>query len=412
MITTVLHPALARAAASTATVAVVAPRDVLPYAQAFARRGWRTVAVDLASHLRPLALPGTGRTAGRTDRVEHTGSLRRTVKKLRPLGVSAAIAASPEGIELADRLAWQLELPGPDPITSLLRRDRGAQAKALTQAGIAAPRGVRTTSLAYALEWARFCAPPRFLLAPAAAGIDLAPVSCADDLQISSAWPEMRRAAARHSRDAHLVLTEELTGPRYMVNTSTHPGPNGAAHHDVTDIWAEVHTPEGLLDRRDLLDRQPLLARVLTMYMRRVLDALGVVSGPVSSQIVYTVDRGPVLLSALAVPGISLADGALRSCTGFDRLSAALDAVTAAQPARFTPAPAGRHIVRVRLHSHGSDGIELRLLRSVRQLPTVVAVSPSSSEVVLSHARSQAVEADYQAIRALERDRLHRAGCP
>ncbi|MEU0027405.1 hypothetical protein [Streptomyces sp. NPDC006335] len=412
MITTALHPALAHPAAGTATVAVVAPREALPYAQAFARRGWRMVSIGLAPHLRPLALPATGRSAGCTDMVEHTGSLRRTVKKLRPLGVSAVIAASPEGIELADRLAWQLGLPGPDPATSVLRRDRGAQATALTKAGIAAPRGVYTTSLAYALEWARFCAPPRFLLAPAAAGIDVAPVSCEDDLQISSAWPEMRRAAARHTRDAHLVLTEELTGPRYRVNSSTHLGPDGTAHHDVTDIWSEVHTPDGLLDRSDLLDRQPLLARVLTMYIRRVLDALGVVSGPVSSHIVYTVDCGPVLLSALAVPGISPADDALRSCTGHDRLGTALDAVTAAQPAWPTPAPAGRHIVRVRLHTHGSDGIEPRLLRSVRQLPTAVAVSPSSHEVVLSHARSQAVEADYQAIRALERDHLHEAGCP
>ncbi|MGW0844277.1 hypothetical protein ACWD26_29885 [Streptomyces sp. NPDC002787] len=417
--------ASARSVADAGTAAVVAPYSGGGYAEALARKGWKTVAVDLAARLRPLALAGASICGPYADTVEHRGSLRQTAKALRALGVSAVVAGSAPGIALADRIASLLDLPGGDPDTSHLRYDRGAQAAALAADGVPAPNSVRTTSLSEALKWAQLFPLSSYVLAPAAVGVPVEPVVCKHELQVSAAWPAMRRAAARYSGDAHLVLTENLPGRQYLVHSVTMPGTAGQPNHVVTDIWAETRSPDGRLARTDLLDRQPLLTRALSMYTLRVLDELGVVRGPVISRIAYGATRGPLLISALAAPGPSLADEALRTATGRERFADVLDAWISPSPAELVPAPTDRRVVRVHLQpTDGGHGIDPWLGRILRQLPTVVAVSaglqpqaPASTplagaEVVLSSDEPEAVEADYRVIRALEREGLYRGGRP
>ena len=408
---------------SVGTAAVVAPNDSCSYAQAFERQGWRAVAVELDAPRRSPVL-GEGGAGAYADTVEHRGSLRRTVKLLRALGVSAVVAGSPAGIKLAERIAWQLGLPGGDPQTSRLRYDRGVQAAALTRAGIPAPRSIRTTSLAEALAWAEACPLPSYMLAPAAAGTPVEPLACANDLQISAAWLPMKRAAARHSGDAHLVLGEQLSARQFVVNSVSRSGAGGRPDHVITDVWAETRTFEGQLDRTDLLDRHKLLSRGLSMYMLRVLDALGVVCGPVTSRVAYGEGQGPLLVSALATPSMSIADEALRMATGRDRVTDTTDAWSTIPPDQLVP-PSTRHgIARVHLLLGSKGCIDPWLGRILRRLPTVVATSEglqphaaatdgsTSAEVVLSSTDLQAIESDYRVIRALEREGRDHGGRP
>ncbi|MFJ3365784.1 hypothetical protein [Streptomyces anthocyanicus] len=246
-------------------------------------------------------------------------------------------------------------------------------------------------------------------------------VVCTTDLDIRAAWPAMRRATARYCGSAHLVLTERLSPREYVIHSVTRPGPNGSPEHCITDIWAESRSPDGTLDRTDLLDRHQLLTRALSMYLLRVLDALGVVCGPVTSRIAYSEGRGPLLISALAAaPTASLADEILRTATGEDRIARALEAWHPTPLAELTPAPVPRRVVRVHLQARAGDSVDPWLARIVCQLPTVAAVSdalrartsaaatPDQPEVVLSSSESEAVEADYRVIRALEREGLYR----
>lgn len=344
----------------------------------------------------------------------------RTVRLLRSLGVSAVVAGSAAGIALAERVAAELKLAGADPETSLLRYDRGAQANALEDAGVPALRGVRTSSLAEALTWAESRALPAYVLAPAVVGVPAEPVVCERELQISAAWPSMRREATRHSGDTHLVLAEHLPGRRYVVNSVSRLV-DGQTDHVITDVWAETHTSSGRLARTDLMNRHHLLTRALHMYVLRALDALGVVCGPVTSRIAYADGRGPILLSALAVPATSVADQALREATGHDRLGDALDAVLPPATAQLAPAPTGKRVVRVHLRPRHSGCIDPWIARILRELPTVAAVSedlrsktPASppadtTEVVLSSSEPHALEGDYRIIRALERNCLYLA---
>ncbi|MEU9228969.1 hypothetical protein AB0D40_31965 [Streptomyces massasporeus] len=399
-------------AAAIGTAAVVAPDNECRYAAAIARQGWRPIAVDLDHRLRPSPLTAPHAPGPYAHRLEHAGSLERTVKSLRVLAVSAVVAGSAEGIPLAEGIARQLHLPGPDPATSILRYDRGAQATALEQAGLPAVRSVRTTSLAEALTWAEKHHLSSYVLAPAAAAVPVESVVCEHVLQIRAAWPGLKREAARHSGDDHLVLAEHLPGRRYLVNSVTR-SVNGQADHVVTDVWAETRTSNGRLARTDLLRRQQLLTRALHMYVHRALDALGVVCGPAISRIGYAAGRGPVLISAVTLPATSAADRALREAIGHDRFATALEAAIPRATAQLIPAPTGHRVTRIHLHPRHSGRIDPWTARVLREMPTVAAVSPdlqaiaaaappTGTEVVLSSHESHAIEGDYRIIRALE----------
>ncbi|MGW2640165.1 hypothetical protein [Streptomyces sp. NPDC001348] len=402
-----------RFGAVAGTVAIVAPRGSALPAESFGQRGWRCVAVEPDTRCRPSASAPAHGASGCADFVEHRGSLRRTVKALRGLGVSAVVAGSAAGVGLAERIAWHLGLPQGDPETSGLRYDRGVQAAALARAGIPAPRGIRSASLAEVLAWAETCRLPGYLLAPAAAGVPVEPVPCDGKKQINTFWPAMKRAAARYSDDARLVLTERLPVRQFVVNSVSRPGTDGRPDHAVTDVWAETRSCDRSLDRIDLLLPHEPLTRVLSAYVLRVLDALGVLRGPVTARVAYQEGRGPLLVSALAVPDISPADEALRTATGYDRLTDALDTTVPPLPVPFAPGATGHRVVRVCVR-RGGEAFGPQLGRSLRRLPTVVAVSadllehapvtPASrcAEVVLSSDEPDAVEADYRVIRAVE----------
>ncbi|MFE9450040.1 hypothetical protein [Streptomyces sp. NPDC006739] len=401
--------------AAAGSVAIVAPCPGRALVESFARHGWRSVVVEPGAARQPSVLQERFAAGAHADVVEHRGSLRRTVKALRALGVSAVVSGSAAGVELTERIAWQLGLPRADPETSRLRYDRGAQAAALHRAALPAPRGIATTSLTEALAWAGTHPLPGYVLAPAAAGVPVEPVVCDGPAWIGSAWPAMVRAAARHGGDTRLLLTERLSARRFVVNSVSRPGADGRTDHAITDVWAERRAWDGTLDRTDLLHPQEPLTRELSAYMLRVLDTLGVMCGPVTARLAREENRGPLLVSALAVPGTSPADEALRRATGCDRVTDALDTWNPRPPVPFLRTPTGHRIVRVHLHPSSGAASNPALGAVLRRLPTVSAAGEDPpagcgspfAEVVLSGADPDAVEADYRAIRAVERAGLH-----
>ncbi|WP_328373224.1 hypothetical protein OG800_49910 (plasmid) [Streptomyces sp. NBC_00445] len=417
---------LVRRPTAVETVAIVAPhRDDTGYADALHRRGWRSVAVI------PQPLPDPpGRTtvpAGRyTSVVAHTTGLRHTVKRLRSLDVGAVLAGSEQGVELAERIARKLALPGSAPETAQLRTDRGAQAAALRAAGLNAPRSVRTESLREALQWRDFSQIDLCELLPDAVGAPVDPVLCRRRGDIVAAWTVMRRLAHQFAGHHRLVLREHLPGRHYLVHSVTHACLGGPPEHRVTDIWAQTSTPNGWPARLDLVDPHGLLARSLSLYTTRVLDLLGVACGPTTCRVVNVPERGPALLSARPVAMATPADDALRASTGWDRMGDAVDSVLPSDPLPTADVPSGHHVVRTLLHAPHDGAVHPLLLRVVAALPTVVRIddrlSPLAAvrattgpatvagEVVLSGAKTADIEVAYRVIRALETAGLYEGG--
>ncbi|MEU6357038.1 hypothetical protein ABZ896_48370 [Streptomyces sp. NPDC047072] len=411
--------------ARATAVAVIAPPSGTGYADALARRGRDAVAVILGLSTRPPAHGDTLTQEAYTGVIEYTGNLRRTVKKLRAVGVEAVVAASPAGVELAERIAWQLRLPGSGmPDSVLLRTDRGVQAEALARAGIAVPRTLRTASLVEALAWADRHAASTYQLAPVAIGGTARPVECPTQQLIAAVWPQLQGAALRRSGKAALVLQERVEGRQYVIDTVTRPGPDGP-QHAVTGIWAHAHAPTGLLDRIDLLHRRDLLARRLSLYVRSALDTLGVISGTTSCHVAFEPERGPVLLSAGVVTNRSRGDEAVWAITGHDPIDAALDgALCTSLRSRDT---LRNCVTRIYVHTPRWDGSESAVLQALAALPTAVDLDrdPNSfvagtvplqpggkaREIVLTHGLPEAIEKDYQRIRALVAD-LHKIRHP
>ena len=338
--------------AGDGAAAVVSPYDGVPSLQAFAWHGWQMMALLPEPLQRPLAYQAAAASADCISTVVHRVP-RKTVKSLRATGASAVTAGSAADIEPAERTA--LGLPGADPASSPLRYGRGVQADLLARSGTPALRDVCTTSLADAMAWARACPLPGYLIGLATADSPIEPLACTSDLQIRAAWPATRREAAEYSGSAHLILTERHSLRQYRLHHASLPGPDERPEHANADIWQETHTSTGQLDRTDLITRDRLFTRTLSLPTRRALDALGVVGGTATIRVAYDVGDsagdGPLVLSAPAAPVVAPADPVLRTATGHDRIVDVLDAWLPS-PAALVPAPGRQRIARVPLEPH------------------------------------------------------------
>ncbi|WP_228982212.1 hypothetical protein [Streptomyces sp. DH12] len=397
-------------------VAVVAPYgEAGRHAQEYARRGWKITAVTLPAHALPAQHREGTDLSDYPDVIEHVGGLRRTARRLRERGVSAVIAGSGIGVPLADRLTRALGLAGNDPGTTALRTDRGVQAAALADAGLAAPRVLRTASLAGALRWAESSRLPAYVVAVADSSAAAPPAVCRSAAEISTAWRRLRRAAHHQTGTHDLVIQEYLPGRQYIVHTVSSP----ASQHAVTGVWAEERTSQHVHTRSDLMASPSLLVRSLYLYAMRVLDALCVETGPARFRMVLT-GRGPTLLSARAFAEPPLAAELFELTAGIDHLREAVRASTTGLVRPWVDdQTVSRFVSRVSLIAPREGVLDAQLLRTVTTLPTVRHVvgslvagaavrktvdrQSSPGELVLSAVSRQAIEEDYRVIRAVER---------
>lgn len=446
-------------------VVVVAPyEDAGAHASQCIRYGASAIAIAM-SHP-PAAYAHAQVSSAYQHVITHdnrSASLRRTLTKLHALtaaggpldgtDITAVVPGSALGVPLAEQLAKAVGVPGNPCDSSLVRRDRGAQAHALAtaQPAIAAPATLRTTSLKQAMKWARdrwLAAlragelPQPCVVLPADSGVRAPARICRTLTQLREAWQIQRLAAWHQVEDAHrhVVVQEWVPGPQYVVHTVTSDRHDltGAKDHAITHIWAEVRTTEQLHDRSYLLDLERMSPQLTALlpYVPRVLDALGVQSGAARCRIVHGPterwfhhghDRaaGPMLLSARVYPQPTASDHAVWELTGDGVIDNAVRHLVGAAGQR-TRRSRPQHIMRMSLHApHGGiishplwDKItKLDTLRAVvgpvhggaviKSLPFRVAIP---GELVLAADDRRAVDRDYTTIRSLEADGLYWPG--
>jgi hypothetical protein len=357
-------PAAAPPALSTGTAAVVdpaAPGDL--YVPALARHGWRSVAVTGPDRQQ-------NDTAGYVQHVTHRGSLRRTAQRLRDLGVSAVVAGSPAGTEVADQLAARLDLPGNDPATAHIRRDTGWTTTTLLDAGITAPRHIRATRLPDALAWAAFTHIREFVIEHPDPAHPVPPYYCRTPDDIAAGWHHLQQTSSQP-----LILREHFTGTQYCIHTMSRSTRHGGAEHIITAIWSGRRASSQLVGRSDLLSLKGLLARALSLYMTRALNALGVRYGPAHATVTFIPDRGPALLSLRTDPHADFATEVLRHATGGDPIEGTTLLIATGrlpQPQQ----PRCTHVTKIALLPQRDGAIDSALLRTITTLPTVAATTP------------------------------------
>ncbi|MDX3846966.1 MULTISPECIES: glutathione synthetase [Streptomyces] len=395
-----LHAAAAPAY-RTGTAAVIAPADAGDrYVPALARHGWNSVAVTEPAH-------HPDDNTGYFRHVTHRTSLRRTAAHLDRLGVQAVLAGSPAGTELADLLAARLHLPGNALDTADIRRDAGLTSAALLDAGITAPRSIRTARLSNALEWATYTQTAELVLQHPDPTHPHPSSVCRTEDDIRSAWHRLH-----HSSTQPLVLREHLAGTHYRIHTLTSPGPDGSTDHSITAIWSETRTADQQVCRADLLSRHGLLARALALYTMRTLTALGIRYGPAHATVTFIPDRGPALLSLRTDPYADFATDVLRQATGHDPIrDTALLLTTGNRPAaRHRP---HAHVTKIALLPRHDGALDHALLRTITALPTVAATTELTADtpvradettgwLLLVADDSRAINQDHQVIRAAE----------
>ncbi|PKV82636.1 glutathione synthetase [Streptomyces sp. TLI_146] len=383
--------------------AVVAPLVAgTPYAPALARHGWSCIAVTLPETLQADAAPS--RLLGQ---ITHTGSLRRTARDLAHVGTTAVVAGSPAGCELADRLAARLGLPGNAPATADMRRDTAWTSAVLRDAGLSAPRLLRTASLGEALRWAQFTRLPQLVLEHPDPARPHPGALCRTSADIRAAWHRQQ-----HRDSQPLVLREHHPGTQFRIHTMSGSVHDGNDAHTVTAIWCESHTRERQIHRADLVSGRGILARALTRYTQRALTILGVRYGPAQATVVYTPDRGPTLTALRTDAGTEFAPEALRAATGHDPVADTVHLIRTGR--REEPRPARKtHTTKVALLPRQDGMVNPELLHTLTSLPTVAAHTPLiagtavkagqvAGWLLLAAEDMRAINRDHQAIRAAE----------
>ena len=417
------------AAASPAhgVVAVVAPYGTgKHYRDEITACGAGCVAVTPSERLLPPTYRGSLDPSGYTGVVVHDGDLQATARAVQALGVTAVVAGTEIGVPLTETLAYRLGLPGNDPTTSDLRRNKGAMAAALLAAGIDGPRSLSTDSLREALAWADLQPGGEFVLKPVdSAGSD-GVAFCSSPAEIRAAWQHLHQVpnAMGGSNDV-LVLQERLRGTQYVVNSVSGPSPSGLTRHAVTEIWAD-HRTGHLYDRLDLLPVSKLIPRMLSRYATSVLDVLGVSTGPAHTELMYVPRRGPVLIETGARPEGFYDPVAMREATGSDHVRDAVYATLTGRPALVADRRPQRFVTKVSLVAPHDGRLDELLLQTLLTLPTVrghvgsltpgapvvrtVDLLTSPGRLTLASDSADAITADHAAIRALEANGLYVAG--
>ncbi len=352
--------------------------------------------------------------------VENDGDLARTLDRLRRFAPVCIIPGTESGVELADRIASALALPGNGLGKSEARRDKFQMAEAVTDRGLRVPRQFKCSDADSAVAWARAQRLQRTVVKPLhGAGTD--------SVFICSTESELRRRASAVLGSRHhlgltnddILVQEFVDGDEYVVNTVSCEGT-----HRVSGAWLyhKLRLPgvTAIYDWDELLDPADPIVDGLVAYTLAVLDALEIRNGPAHTEIMVDAD-GPVLiecgarLDGLDYPPLT------RRCMGVGQLEVACDAYTdrsaflAGAPLYARKEHASNVLLITRSESAVRSTARLDQIRRLPSfvdlllrvqdgdlLPVTVDYQTAPGVIFLAHPDDTAIREDYRRIRALE----------
>lgn len=290
----------------------------------FAKYGYQSVHVQ-SSRVIPADFIGSFRPGDFKDHIAaSTDDWDLVLKKLAPHRPAIVIPGTETGVILADFLSSKLNLPGNDPSTSALRRDKFEMQEALRRAGLASIAQHRAATADEALEWSRkFGRWPLVVKPLDSAGADGVSF-CYNEDEVHAA---VGRIVGRTNRigidNRGVLLQERLVGRQYFMNAVSIDG-----LHKITEIWADdkslVDGAALICDKEELLPYNGATQSVIKPYVEGVLTALGVRNGPSHSELMLT-DHGPVLIETAARMQGTILHEAVAAAIGSSHVTTTVD---------------------------------------------------------------------------------------
>lgn len=280
--------------------------------------------------------------------VNSHGALDAIVDGLRKYDVTCVVAGTETGVEMAEQLAALLDVPGNEPSTSRVRRDKFKMHEQLRAAGLSALPQANCTTVQQALDWAQQHGKWPVVVKPtASAGAD--GVTFCDDLdQVKTAASAIlgQRNKLGELNEA-IVIQEKLVGQQYIVNAVSING-----EHYISEIWRDdkiaVENASLICDREVLLEPDSAISLSLQQYVKACLDALGIKEGPSHSELFKTSDGQLVLIETAARMQGTIDHKAVVEATGHSHVT--LTALRYADPGAFARLVGSTYQRRTNLH--------------------------------------------------------------
>jgi biotin carboxylase len=351
------------------------------------------------------------------DIIRHEDDYGRTLDAVGSHQPAFVVPGGESGVELAETLAHELELPTNGASLRDARRDKYLMAEAVRARGLRTAAQFLSSDVGDIVDWTESTLVWPAILKP--------PKSVASDsVFFCNSADEVRTAAGRiltannvlGCRN-HAVLAQEfLAGTEYIVDTVSRDG-----HRKTTAIW-EYNRPPAVetgdfiaYDAMTLLPNGGERQQALQSYTFKVLDALSIDFGPAQCELMW-VDEEPVLVEAAA--RLSGGIGALLSgiCGGVSQIDETVDILL--EPEMFLatlnekPRLQRQAMILFLVPYQCGRLIRVRGLDEIRRLPTLHSVSVSAQPgdmlkrvagvVTLIDEDIQSIKRDVDVIRALE----------
>lgn len=222
-----------------------------------------------------------------------------TLDFIRKFSPTFLVAGCESGVILADMLCRELKLPGNDPSSSKMRRDKFLMQMSIKKNGLASIDSIMTNRASDAICFFNKNKLKPVIVKPTnSAGSD-GVYCCSSENEIKRAFNTLLGKINSMGEINHnLIVQERIHGDQYIINTVSKSN-----SHFVVDLWREKR--RNLIDHGAIGDKEYLIPkrsygkkeRMIVDYVYQCLSALNIEFGAAHSEVFWCYRRNaPVLI--------------------------------------------------------------------------------------------------------------------
>lgn len=283
-------------------------------AEAFSKYGIRCVHVQSCPRIPPVYLHTFRSSSYFANHVflGETDSLVATLKKYHPIFI---IPGAECGVQFADSLAKELDLPANDYALSMARRNKYLMLEAVKAKGIQTIPTFQAKSVQDAVSWSKVQNVWPLVIKPinSAGGEGVKICYSVDDVKDAFINIMSFKTNMLGFKNEAVIVQHYIQGEEYVVNTVSYAG-----EHKFCELWCYERlarsTGQQIYDCAKIVDFDPMIHGDVVNYAMKVIDALGIKYGPAHVEIIKN-DKGCFLVELGArLMGANLPFSFLEKC--------------------------------------------------------------------------------------------------